>query len=151
MFPAFNRVIHAENSLRASQMLSNQEFDLIITDIQLNRGNAIEFIERLRSQPRYYNQAIMVVSGCLTKDITLRLMRNNVRHILVKPFTARQILTYAISCLGIDKKPKKLVEKVLSQVRQRMDGKRAVLENAIPDDNIQKMLNTMKQKNKDED
>lgn len=142
LFPGFKRIVHAENALRASQMLSNQDFDLVITDIQLDRSNALEFIERLRSQPRYYNQKIMVVSGCLTKEITLRLMQNNVRHILVKPFTARQLLIYAISCLGIQRKPKKLVDKILKQVRLRLSDKKDLLENAIADDDIQKMFDT---------
>lgn len=145
LFPGFKRIVHAENALRASQMLSNQEFDLIVTDIQLDRSNAIEFIERLRSQPRYYNQKIMVVSGCLTKEITLRLMKNNIRHILVKPFTARQLLINAIGCLGIEKKPKKLVEKILSQVRVRLSEKKDLLENAVADESTQKMFDTLKQ------
>ena len=125
-------------------MVSNQEFDLIITDIQLDKRNAIEFIERLRSQPKYYHQNIMVVSGCLTKEITLRLMRNNIRHILVKPFTARQILFHAISCIGIEKKPKKLVEKILKQVRVRLGERKDMLENAVADENTQKMFDAVK-------
>ncbi|MAZ49878.1 MAG: hypothetical protein CME65_15050 [Halobacteriovoraceae bacterium] len=145
LFPGFRRIVHAENALRASQMLSNQEFDLVITDIQLDRSNALEFIERLRSQPRYYHQKIMVVSGCLTKEITLRLMQNNIRHILVKPFTARQLLIYAISCLGIQRKPKKLVDKILKQVRLRLSDKKDLLENAVADDDIQKMFDTANQ------
>ena len=144
LYPAFKYVVHAENALRASQMMSNQEFDLIITDIQLDKRNALEFIERLRSQPKYYNQSIMVVSGCLTKEITLRLMRNDIRHILVKPFTARQILYHAIACIGIEKKPKKLVEKILQQVRIRLGERKEMLENAVADETAQRMFDAVK-------
>ncbi len=85
--------------------------------MQLGSRSAIEFIKKMRAHPKFYKIKFMVVSGCLTQDDTLALMRLGIRNILVKPFTARQILTNAISCLRIEKKPYKTVDRILEAVR----------------------------------
>ncbi|MBD63689.1 MAG: hypothetical protein CME62_00650 [Halobacteriovoraceae bacterium] len=144
LFPPFHRIVYAENGLQAAQKVSNQSFDLIITDIQLNKQSALSFIERLRKQPRFYNQKIMVVSGCLTQEITLKLMRLGIRYILVKPFTARQLLINAISCLGIEKKPENLVDNIIVKVKGRFSDEKDRFENAVPDDKLSDMIKNSK-------
>lgn len=144
LYAPFDKFVIAKSSMEATQKLSNQEFDLIVSDLQLEKRSALEFIERVRSQPKYYNVKFMVVSGCVTREATFRLMRLGVRHILVKPFTARQILTNAISCLGIERRPEKTVNKIIEQVTSRLQKQRAFLEEAIPDESIEQMLETIK-------
>tara|TARA_B100001971_G_C18268046_1_gene596721 strand:- start:160326 stop:160841 length:516 start_codon:yes stop_codon:yes gene_type:complete len=144
LYKGFKNIIIANDGVQALQKLSNQDFDLIITDIVMEKKDGLKFIDGLRKQPKYYNQNIMVVSGCLTTEITLALMRRGVRHIIVKPFTARQILLKAITCLKIDKNPQKFVDEIIQKVNMRMHEDRERLENAIPDEGVSELIKKSK-------
>src|SRR5690554_1287359 len=88
----FKNIVIACDGVEAMQKLNNQDFDLIITDIVMDKRDGLKLIDGLRKIPKYYKQKIMVVSGCLTAEMTMACMRKGVRHVVVKPFTARQIL-----------------------------------------------------------
>lgn len=144
LYKGFRNVIIAHDGVQALQKLSNQDFDLIVTDIVMDKKDGLKFIDGLRKQPKYFNQKIMVVSGCLTTEITLALMRRSVRHIIVKPFTARQILLKAITCLKIDKNPQKFVDEIIQKVNLRMQEDRERFESAIPDDSVSELIKKSK-------
>jgi len=144
LYKGFKNVIIANDGVQALQKISNQDFDLIITDIVMEKKDGLKFIDGLRKQPKYYNQKIMVVSGCLTTEITLSLMRRGVRHIIVKPFTARQILLKAITSLKIDKNPQKFVDEIIQKVSMRMHDDRERYENAIPDESVTDLIKKSK-------
>ena len=144
LYKGFKNIIIAKDGVQALQKLSNQDFDLIITDIVMKNKDGLKFIDGLRKQPKYYNQQIMVVSGCLTTEITLSLMRRGVRHIIVKPFTARQILLKAVTCLKIDKNPANFVDEIIQKVNMRMHEDRERYENAIPDESVTDLIKKSK-------
>ena len=97
-----------------------------------------------RKFPKYYNQKIIVVSGCLTAEVTMACMRKGVRHIVVKPFTARQILLKAIQALGIAKKAENFVEQIIGKVTERLMEDRERMANAIADDEVMEMISKAK-------
>lgn len=144
LYKGFRNIIIANDGVQALQKLSNQDFDLIITDIVMEKKDGLKFIDGLRKQPKYYNQKIMVVSGCLTTEITLALMRRGVRHIIVKPFTARQILLKAITSLEVDKHPQRFVDEIIQRVSSRMHEDRERFENAVPDDSVAELIKKSK-------
>lgn len=144
LYKGFKNVIIAHDGVQALQKLSNQDFDLIITDIVMEKKDGLKFIDGLRIQPKYYNQKIMVVSGCLTTEITLSLMRRGVRHIIVKPFTARQILLKAVTSLNIDKKPHQFVDNIIQGLNMRMQEERERFENVVPSEEVADLINKSK-------
>lgn len=144
LYKGFRNIIIANDGVQALQKISNQDFDLIITDIVMEKKDGLKFIDGLRKQPKYYNQKIMVVSGCLTTEITLALMRRNVRHIIVKPFTARQILSKAVTCLKVDKNPQEFVDGIIQKVNMRMQEERELFENAVPDSDLTDLIKKSK-------
>jgi len=148
IYAPFSKIVIAESTLQANQKITNQEFDLIVTDMQLGNRKAIDFIRRVKEHPKYYKIKFMVVSGCLTQEDTLSLMRMGIRNILVKPFTARQILINAFSCLRIEKKPQKTVDRILKKVKERFYKERDKFKNSVPDANLEKMIKNSKAQNK---
>ena len=86
----------------------------------------------------------MVVSVCLTTEITLGLMRRNVRHIIVKLFTARQILSKAVTCLKVDKNSQEFVDSIIQKVNMRMKEERELFENAVPDSDVTDLIKKSK-------
>lgn len=144
LYKGFKRIVVASDGVEAMQKINNQEFDLIITDIVMEKRDGLKFIEGLRKIPKYYNQKIMVVSGCLTAEMTMACMRKGVRHVVVKPFTARQILLKAVQALGITKKAEAFVEQIIQKVTERLMEDKARMSNAIADDEVMEMIKKSK-------
>ena len=119
LYPKFTKIVRARDGVEAMQKISNQEFDLIITDLVLPKRDGITLIDSIRKVPKYYNQKIMVVSGCLTPDLTLRCVKRNVKHIIVKPFTARQLLLKSVGFLKAEKSTRKTVDTLLEKMARR--------------------------------
>lgn len=144
LFKGFKRIIIACDGVEAMQKINNQEFDLIITDIVMEKRDGLKFIDGLRKIPKYYNQKIMVVSGCLTAEMTMACMRKGVRHVVVKPFTARQILMKAVLALGISKNAGAYVEQIIGKVTERLMEDKERMSNAIADEDVLKMIKNSK-------
>lgn len=138
LYPKFKSIIWAKDGVEAMQKLSNQEFDLIITDLVLPRRDGLTFLDTLRKIPRYMNQKVIVISGCLTADLTMKCIQRNVKHIVVKPFTARQILLKSIGVLKAEENTKKVVDSILEKVARRfllrnLDTQQAILNQSMSD------------------
>ncbi|MCO4753251.1 MAG: response regulator [Bacteriovoracaceae bacterium] len=146
IYKEFKNIVIAGNGVEAMQKITNQDFDLILTDIVMDKRDGLKFIEGLRKQPKYFNQKIIVVSGCLTAEMTMACMRKGVRHIVVKPFTAKQVLMKAVQALEITKKAEPFVEKIIAKVTERLMEDKERMSNAIADDEVMKMINSAKSK-----
>lgn len=116
----FRNIVVAANGVEAMHKISNQEFDLIITDIVMPKRDGLALIEHLRNIPKYFHTKIMIVSGCLSKDVCIVAMRKGVRQILVKPFTARQLLEKTFEILKISKNTEQDVDKLLHKIANKV-------------------------------
>lgn len=144
LYKGFSQIVIASDGVQAMQKISNQDFDLIITDVVMPKRDGLAFIDRIRKIPKYYKQKIMIVSGCLTAEMTYSCMRKGVRHIIVKPFTARQILLKAIVALKVDKHPVQFVDKIIEKVTMRLLEDKDKMEYAIPDEAVAEMIRKSK-------
>lgn len=140
LYPKFGNFVWAKDGVEAMQKLTNQEFDLIITDIVLPKRDGITFLETLRKFPKYYKQKIIVVSGCLTQDLALRCIKNDVKHIIVKPFTAKQILLKSISILRAEKNPGVVVNELLEKMAKRFLLRESESQKAIIDEDVRELI-----------
>ena len=146
IYKGFKRIVIAKDGVEAMQKVTNQDFDLIITDIVMEKRDGLKLIDGLRKIPKYYNQKIMVVSGCLTSELAMACMRRGVRHVVVKPFTARQILLKAVLALKIAKKAEAFVEEIIGKVTERLMDDKERMSNAIADDEVMAMIKNAKEK-----
>lgn len=83
----FTDLIDAENGADALEKLSGIEVDLIITDWNMPEMNGQKFIEEIRSDPKYANKPILMVTTRGMKEDVLTAMRIGVNGYVVKPFT----------------------------------------------------------------
>ena len=119
LYPKFSNVVVASDGVEAMQKISNQTFDLIITDLNMPKRDGLSFIDSIRKVPKYYKQKIIVISGCLTQEKAAECIRKNVKQIIVKPFTARQILYKSIRLLKCEEYPRSVVDNILERVARR--------------------------------
>lgn len=146
LYSKFNHVIIAKDGVQAWQKLTNQDFDLIITDIMMPGNNGIQFIGKMRKIPRYFSQKIIVVSGCLTQENSHKCIRYGIRHLIVKPFTARQVLTSAILSLSSEEDPKEVVDAIIHKLANHLLANKEKLTSVIPDQEVVELLKHVKNK-----
>ena len=140
LYSKFNKIVWAKDGVEAMQKLSNQEFDLIFTDLVLPKRDGLTFLDTLRKIPKYFNQKVIVVSGCLTADMALKCIKRNVKHIIVKPFTARQILLKSIGFLKAEKNTKKTVDDIIEKMARRFLLKNVDAQKAIIGEDVRELI-----------
>lgn len=80
------KVLVAKGSAEAHRLTTNQKFDCIVTDINLEQGSGRTVVLGLRGEPLGFNHAtpILVMSGVLTKDLIYDI-RTKVSGVYAKP------------------------------------------------------------------
>lgn len=147
LYPKFKYIVRARDPVEAMQKLHNQDFDLIITDIGLPKKDGISFIASLRKVPKYFKQKIIVISGCLTHETTMKCIQNNVKHIIVKPFTARQLLIKSIGILRAEKQIRSTVDTIIAKMAKRFLTKNFDNQKAIIDEDIRELIELSEDEN----
>jgi len=127
IYNGFDKIVIASSVMQATQKMANQEFDLIITDLSMGKVGGGKLIDTTRKHPKYYKIKFIVVSGFLSKDSTIEIIKKGVRHIVVKPFTVRQILESVFEVLKIDRKPHRLATETILQLANSLNNQRELI------------------------
>ncbi len=87
----FRNIVKAKDGVEASKKLRNQEFALILLDINMPRKSGVDITEELK-RPDHHNKVenIIVVSGELNSEIMAAVIQKGVKNFLVKPFNETQ-------------------------------------------------------------
>ncbi|CAN5380079.1 chemotaxis response regulator CheY [soil metagenome] len=80
-------VSEAEDGAQALQMLKNQPFDFVISDINMPNKNGFELLEGIRAEARLKNLPVLMVTAEARKEDILLAARNGASGYIVKPFT----------------------------------------------------------------
>ncbi len=78
------------NGQEALDSMSNNDYDLLITDIEMPKLNGLELIHALRSKS--YDIPIIVMTGYGNKDLVVELLHMGVKKYLDKPMEMKNIL-----------------------------------------------------------
>ncbi len=97
----FHSVVEAESMTQAAQKIHNQHFDIIITDYLLIGKSGLDLIKYMSQITKYRRVKILLISGYLKKDDLSKALAMNVKNILVKPFTKKQLLDKVFQMLKI--------------------------------------------------
>ncbi len=124
LYDGFNKIVIASSVVQATQKLANQEFDLIITDLYMGKAGGTNLIEYTKKHPKYNKIKYVVVSGFVSKDVTIRLIKHGIRHIIVKPFSTRQILETVFKALKISKKPEELANTIIIHLAEKLQSQK---------------------------
>jgi len=87
MQAGFKDVIEAENGLEAYEKLQGEPVDLILTDWNMPTMNGLEFVQKVRSDPKLKALPILMVTTRSVKEDILEAMKAGVNGYIVKPFT----------------------------------------------------------------
>lgn len=83
--------VEAGSGFEALKMLPQQEYDLIITDINMPDINGLELINFVRSNPRYNHLPIIIVSTERSDEDKKRGMALGATAYVTKPFKSLEL------------------------------------------------------------
>src|SRR5438105_9823344 len=82
-------VASASTIAEAQELLTKDNFDLMIVDVRLPDGEGTELLKQLQSRP--VKPLIVMISGFGTVDLAVECMRNGAFTFLTKPFSPEQL------------------------------------------------------------
>jgi two-component system chemotaxis response regulator CheY len=83
--------VEASSGFEALKMLPQQEYDLIITDINMPDINGLELINFVKSNPRYSHVPIIIVSTERSEEDKKRGMALGATAYVSKPFKSLEL------------------------------------------------------------
>lgn len=94
------KVIHTDEALDGISKAANQEFDLLIVDINLKHGTGDRVIKSIKSTQNHINfeTPILVVSSHITAELVHTIGRD-IEYALVKPFDLDTLLENVFTLL----------------------------------------------------
>src|SRR5258706_263589 len=82
-------VASASTLAAAQELLTKDNFDLIIVDVKLPDGDGTEFLKQLQLRPS--RPLVVMISGFGTVDLAVDCMSNGAFTFLTKPFSPEQL------------------------------------------------------------
>jgi len=83
--------VEAGSGFEALKMLPQQDYDLIVTDINMPDINGLELINFVRNNPRYNHLPIIIVSTERSKEDKKRGMALGATAYVTKPFKSSEL------------------------------------------------------------
>ena len=83
--------VEAGSGFEALKMLPQQEYDLIVTDINMPDINVLELINFVRNNPRYNHLPIIIVSTERSEEDKKRGMALGATAYVTKPFKSSEL------------------------------------------------------------
>jgi len=85
------QTVEARSGFDALKLLPTQEFDLVITDINMPDINGLELIHFMRNDPKYRNLPLIIVSTERSEEDKKRGMALGAVAYITKPFKAHEL------------------------------------------------------------
>jgi DNA-binding response OmpR family regulator len=84
--------VSAIDAQMAVLKLSNQEFDLIITDYRMPGRTGLDLSNHVKKSIKFSRIPIILMSGALLQKDAVDAIEMGIKDILVKPFTMKQLM-----------------------------------------------------------
>jgi two-component system chemotaxis response regulator CheY len=97
----FKYIVEAENGIDATAKLENQEFNIIICDNNIPKKRGIDLIRHSIEIKNIPKDVFILISGELSSDDASVFLNYGIKHILVKPFSFKQLDQKIGQILGI--------------------------------------------------
>lgn len=98
-FPGI-QIQEAVNGLKAKQILSTQDFDLILCDWEMPEMSGLELLEWFRQQPQFKTVPFIMVTSRGDKDNVVQAIQAGVTDYVGKPFTQEQLTSKVTKALA---------------------------------------------------
>ena len=92
----------AEDGIEALELLSNsyKELDLVLLDWNMPEMSGYDVLVEIKNNDKYRDIPVMMVTAEGQKSNIIAAVRAGAANYLTKPFTARELETKIIECLG---------------------------------------------------
>ncbi len=101
-------VIAVENGSECLQIMSTQNFDLVILDVIMPEASGIEVLQKIKEE--YKDTEVIMITGYADKEKAISALRLNAYDFVEKPFESKEMLNTISHCLnhlGLRKEIKK--------------------------------------------
>lgn len=88
----YSDISEASNGAEALQMSQREQFDLVITDVNMPDVNGLELIKALRSMPQYAKVPLLVLTTEKADDVKTQGKIVGATGWITKPFSPEQVL-----------------------------------------------------------
>jgi len=78
----------AEDGLKAWNMLSGKQYDVILTDWNMSNMNGLELVKKIRAEGNHKNTPIIMITTEGGKSEVITALKAGVNNYIVKPFNA---------------------------------------------------------------
>ncbi|MGE5607768.1 MAG: response regulator [Bacillota bacterium] len=93
-------VVTASDGEEAYALACAQRPDLVVADFQMPRMSGVEMAAKLRQTPETSQIPVIMVTARGHRLDEVELAKTNIRHVLSKPFSARELLSWIEKVLG---------------------------------------------------
>lgn len=93
-------VVTACDGEEAYALACAQRPDLIVADFQMPRMSGVEMAAKLRQNPETSHVPVLMVTARGHRLDDAEMAKTNIRHVLSKPFSARELLSWIEKMLG---------------------------------------------------
>lgn len=99
----YNDVLEAQHGLEAWEILDrSSDIDILITDWNMPEMNGLELVKKARSDSRYEDTPIIMVTTEGGKAEVVAALKAGVNNYIVKPFTPNTLREKLESVLGLN-------------------------------------------------
>lgn len=108
-------------SIRGALKMLDEEpaIELVISDIEMPKGNAFDLLRQFAQSPRFQTLPVILCSSKGDKETLIKSLRAGARDFIVKPFTARTLISKVKKALD-NGKPKVLIIEHVKDIRHRL-------------------------------
>ena len=94
-------MVPAEDGQKALDLIQNQSFDMIISDLQMPRVSGLELLEKVMSL--YPKMAFLLITAFDTSETAVRAMKLGAYDYIPKPFNVEEIKMTVFSALKLER------------------------------------------------
>jgi class 3 adenylate cyclase len=126
-----HQVTKAESGRRALEILTLDEFDLILLDLMMPDLNGFQVLERLKADERLHDIPVIMISGLQETDSVIRCIEAGAEDYLPKPFNSVLLRARINACLE-RKRWRDRERRYLERIELEKEKHEALLRNILP-------------------
>lgn len=131
-------VIGTESGPNALKLLDEQQFDVVLTDLRMEKVDGLQILKKCREL--YPDTEVVMITGYATLESAVEVMKKGAFNYIAKPFKldiVRKVVQEAVEKVRLKKENR--------QLRDQLDKYQGKVKIITQDPNMQRLLETAKQ------
>ncbi|MBI4653820.1 MAG: sigma-54-dependent Fis family transcriptional regulator [Nitrospirae bacterium] len=131
-------VVGTTSGLNALKMLQGQEFDVVLTDLKMEKVDGLEVLEKAKTL--YPDTEVIMITAYATVTSAVETMRKGAYHYIAKPFKLDEVRKVVMEAVE-----KVRLKKENAQLREQLEKYQGRVKIITQDFNMQRILDTARQ------